>query len=271
MRIRKRGLWAAGVAAAGVIGLVVAGTGNALAATALPDKTVLTGSVATTYTFSTTSTAWSVVAMQPGAGANYDLRLSKADGTALDKSALGTGKTDFVAINSHTGKQPVGDYRARVSLASGAGSFAVQLRRTPKTITLPIPAWDGVSGPSDPDITFATLADADVVNLYEIKLNAGDRFWASSTSAAGRLNLLESISDPTTWIQTRAEASTANARVVDNCTLFTASMSNSHALVVVDDRSPSNPGGGIGFALHRFDPNRPLTCPIRNFPAPTPA
>jgi hypothetical protein len=269
--MRRRVIWVAGVAVTAALGLTLASTGTATAATALPDRTVLTSSSPNDYTFSTTTRGWSVVGLQPASGVNYDLRLFTSGGTALDKSLLGNDQTDFVAINSHSSHRDLGGYRANVRLASGTGAYAVQLRKTPTIVTLPIPAWDGVAGPGDPDITFATLPDADVVALYEIKLNAGDRFWASSTTAAGRLYLVESIPDATTWIQSRAEAGTANTKVVDGCTLYTATMSNWHALVVVGDRSPADTGGGLGYALHRADPAKLSTCPIRSFPGPTPA
>jgi hypothetical protein len=268
--MRKPAIWAAGVAAAAVVVVAVASTGTATAATALPDKTVLTSSSQTDYTFSTTTTAWSVVALQSSSAANYDLRMFTSGGTALDKSLLGTGKTDFVAINSHSGKRALGGYKANVKLTSGSGNYAIQLRKTPKILTLPTPAWDGVSDPSDPDITFVSLNDSDVVSLYEIHLDAGQKFWVSS-NAVGRLYLLESIPDATTWIKTRAEDGNANATLIDNCTLYSSAMTNWHALVLVADRMPTSGTGGIGFALHKYDPARPNTCPIRNFPGPTPA
>jgi hypothetical protein len=165
----------------------------------------------------------------------------------------------------------LGGYRANVKRTSGSGSYAIQLRRTPKIVTLPTPAWDGVKDISDPDIAFVTMNDSDVVGLFEIHLDAGQKFWVNSNSA-GRLYLVESISDSSTWIQSRAETGTANTKFINNCTLYTATVSNWHALVLVEDRFPTGgTNGGLGFALHKFNPAKPTTCPIRNFPGPTPA
>jgi hypothetical protein len=264
---KRLGFWAPGVVATAVLAAALAGTGTAVAATALPNNTVVTSSTPGDYTFTISTTSWSVVAEHPATG-DYDLMLSTSGGTFLDRSDWAAGRTDFLAINSHSGKRPLGSYRSSVQLFSGDGPYAIQLRKTARVLTLPTPAWDGVSGPGDPDITFAVLPDADVVALYEIQLNAGQKFWASSTSAASKLFLLESTSDPASWVQGRAEAVTTT--VVDGCTLYTATVRNWHALVLVGDRSPAGTNGGLGYALHRYDPARPATCPIKNFPGPTP-
>ncbi len=231
----RRVFWTAGAAA---LAVVLAGVGTAGAATALPDRTVLTSSTPTDYTFTISTTSWSVVAEHPETG-DYDLTLSTSGGTGLDFSGWAAGITDFVAINSHSGKRPLGSYRATVRLFSGGGPYAIQLRKNATTLTLPTPAWDGVSGPGDPDITFAVLPDTDVVALYQVRLDAGQKFWVSSTNAIGKLFLLESTSDPASWVQNRAEANSGNATVVDGCTLYSSNVSNWHGLVVVGDRSPT--------------------------------
>jgi hypothetical protein len=263
--MRRRRFWVVGMAGVAALAAAFAGTGSAGAATALPDKTVVNSSTPGDYTYTISTTNWSVVAEHPETG-DYDMSLYTSGGTGLDFSGWGTGMTDFIAVNSHSGKQPLGSYRASVRLFSGGGPYAIQLRKNATTLTLPIPAWDGVGGLGDPDITFAVLPDTEVVALYQVHLDAGQKFWVSSTNAIGKLFLLESTSDPASWVQNRAEADSGNATVVDGCTLYSANVSNWHALVLIGDRSPTSSSGGIGYALHRYDPARPAKCPIKNFP-----
>jgi hypothetical protein len=244
--MRKRVVWAIGAAAVGVT-VALANPGPAFAATALADRTIITSSTAPrTYTFSLDQTYWSVVALQPRSTNDYDFTLKDGNGKVLDASAFDTGATDFVAVNNHTGKQPFGAFQAVVSYYSGSGSYAIQLRKGHTTATLP---------------TTVILTDNDVANIYDIKLNAGDKFWATSPTAGTYVYLLESTSDPATWVQSRISAGIRNSpTVVGNCTLYTANATGSHGLLVIGDRFPTTSSTtGIGFSLHRYDPNNP-TC-----------
>jgi hypothetical protein len=114
-----------------------------------------------------------------------------------------------------------------------------------------------------------------VVSISDIYLTAGESFWASTPADANELYLLEA--DPSassTWVQSRAIASIRqHTQVIDNCTLYTASVTGWHALVLVDDTQPvaTNPQQGIGIALHQYDPTLPNYCPMADFPAATPA
>jgi hypothetical protein len=259
-----------GAAVAAVVVAALALPGVAHSATTLPDATVVITAVPGDYTITTTTGYWSVVGLQPSFDNDYDLRLSDGSG-ASGASALGTGYTDFVAIDSNFERRQRGSYTVSVTRWSGTGGYAVQFRDGHSLASLPRPAWDGVSGPSDPDITLATLPDQAVVTIADIYLDAGTAFWASSTSWAGHLFLLESTSDATTWIQNRGIARLGGDPViVDGCTLYTARASGWHALVVIGDRFPGSIGADASYALHAYDPNRPITCPVKNFPSPTP-
>ncbi len=271
MRIRNRPIWVVGAATAGVL-VALANPSPAAAATA-PDKTVIISSAPTDYTFSINATYWSVIALQPQATNDYDLSaLTTGGGSSLGESIWGTGSTDFLAIDSNVGRQPLASYKATVVHYSGGGSYAVQFRMGQSVTALPTPAWDGVTGPGDPDITFVSLPDADVASISDIRLAAGEKFWVSSTNAGSHLYLLESSDDRASWVQSRTEASRQNFTFVDGCTLYTAQAGGWHGLLMIGDRWPNaGSSGGIGYALHKYDPARPNTCPIRNFPGPTPA
>jgi hypothetical protein len=241
--------------------------------TTIGDGVTLTSSGPQAFALSTNVPYWSVVALQPVSTSDDDLKLRSSTGsTTFGTSTLGTGKTDFVAINTNGGFQPTGSYQALVLPFSGSGGYAIQYVQGHTVINLPTPANDGVSGAGDPDITFAVLSNDKVVSVADIFLSAGQKFWATTTTAGNRLYLLESNpASPSTFFRSRGLAGTAVHSVVDGCTLYTATYGGWHALAVVADRSPTAPGAGIGFALHRFNPAKPTTCPVKNFPAPTPA
>lgn len=262
----KRGL----VALGGALLLVLALPGVASASVALPDGAVVYGSTGNDYTFSTTTTYWSVVGVQPRTG-DVDLVLYSG-ATALNSSLWGTLKTDFVAINSNSGFRPLGAYHATVNPYSGSAAHAVQQQQGHDVITLPNPAYDGVTGAEDTDITFAVLSDDDVISVADIYLQAGQKFWSTTTDAGNSLYLLESNpSSSATFTRSRTQAGGATHAVVDGCTLYTATYTGWHGLAVVDDRWPSAPGAGIAYALHKWNPAKPTTCPVKNFPGPTPA
>jgi len=238
----------------------------------LPDATVVTSTVANTYTYSTSTFYWSVVAIQPSAGTDWDLQLRNAGGVIVSGSTWGSGRTDFVAVNSNSGFQPFGGFRATsIKFSSNANQYWAEQVQGRTVTTLPTPANDGVSGPSDPDLAFAVLPNQFVITVVDVWLNAGQKFWADEATAGDRLYLLES--DPanaTTFLRNRSQAAVANHVVVDGCTLYTASFTGWHGLVMVHDSAPGAPGTGFAYALHRFNPAKPTTCPVKNFPAPTP-
>jgi hypothetical protein len=262
-----------GALAVGVIAAVLLPTA-AQADTPLPTHTVVSASGTNSYTFSTSTLYWSIVAIQPASG-DVDLRLANATtAEQLGTSVLGTGTTDFVAVNSNAGARPFGGYRATTSPFSGSPAFWIEQIQGNSIITLPTPANDGVSGPSDPDITFAALFEADVVSISDIYLTAGQKFWASSATAGNYLFLLESNpADSTTFVRSRsaANANTTHS-TVDGCTLYTAKYTGWHALALIGDVPPIIPGsGGVAHALHQWNPAKPNTCPVKNFPDATPA
>ncbi len=242
----------------------------AFADSPLADAVVVTSSAANGYTFSTNTPYCSVVGVSTAA--DWDLKLDDGGGTQLGQSVYGLGAVDFVAINSNL--RAYGPYKASVVLFSGSAAYNVELRQGNTVATLPWPANDGVSGAGDPDLGFATVSSADVIRVVDVWLNAGESFWAKVSNADAGFYFLESNpGSPSTFIRSRAQAAgIAGTRTAQGCTLYTAHYTGWHGFVVVNPDTPqaTNPPSGIGYALHRFDPARPNTCPQRNFPGPTP-
>ena len=244
---------------------------DAYAGTPLADGAVVTTSVApTTYTFSTVNYYWSIVAV--ATDADYDVRLYDANNTLLGTSDYATGVTDWIAINSNL--RPLGSYSATVSHWSGTGPFYIQQHQGHTVTTLPASANDGVTGPSDPDLAFASVNSQDVLSVSDIYLTAGQKFWVNVANTSQDFFLLESNpADPTTFIRTRAQAiGIAGTKNAQGCTMFTANYTGWHGLVEVSDDLPhaTSPQEGEANALVAYDPARPNTCPERNFPGPTP-
>ncbi|MEV4843633.1 hypothetical protein AB0K20_10495 [Micromonospora matsumotoense] len=277
MALSRTGRRWCGVHLAGLLVVALAAPlpypGAAVAGTGLGDGDVLIARTAQDYTYRTYQRRWSVVAVQPTATADWDLTLRDSAGTTLATSWYGVGRTDFVVVDSTTGHRPFGGYTAVVT-AYTPGPYWVQQRTDTTTITLPPVTHPGTTGAADPDLTFSSLVDHDVVTVADLYLAAGESFWANTTTAASSLLLAESDpADPATFAQGRATvAARQHTQVLDGCTLYTAQRTGWHALVQLGDRAPSThvPTQGTGYALHRVDPARPLSCPQREFPGPTP-
>ncbi len=266
-----RKLIRAGIVATAVVAVLLP-SAAAYASTPLADATVVPSSAGNAdYTFNSTSYYWSVVALSTKA--DYDLHLYDGNNNVLGASLYGTGVDDFVAINSNL--RPLGPYDANITHYAGTGVYYVEQRQGHTITTLPQPANDGVSGAGDPDLAFASVGSADVISVSDVYLNAGDAFWVNVANPAGNFFFLESNpADPSTFIRSRAQAvAVPGTRTAQGCTLYTANYSGWHGLVVANPDPPhsTNPGSGYAYALHRYDPARPNTCPQRNFPAPTPA
>ncbi|MEV0457799.1 hypothetical protein [Catellatospora methionotrophica] len=254
--------------------LVLSAPGLAAASVYLSNDSVTLSTTPQSYNYSTTNTYWSVMALQSPPGADFDLALS-GNGVALGTSTQGAGRTDFIAVNSNGGFQPLGRYLATVTAYSGSGTYAVQRQTGTSTIVLPAITHPGSTGASDPDLAFAVLADDDIVSIADMWLTAGQAFWATTPTAAQHLYLVKSaVGAPSTYVRNRnAAASGQSVAVVDGCTKYTPTVTGWHALVFVGDREPELPqvpADGIAHALKLVDPATPNTCPVRNFPAATP-
>jgi len=255
--------------------LVIGTAGAASANTNLINGGVGTGTAAQNFQYTATWDYWSVTAIIPTTTSNYDLYLDTSAGAYLGASTYGAGLTDFMAVDSNTGTRSVPQtYDPEVTDAK-TGQFSIQSDFGATEVQINTPTHQGTTGFSDPDITYMNLNSNDVVSISDIYLTAGESFWAVSPSDANELYLLEA--DPSyssTWVQSRAIATIRqHTKVIDNCTLYTASITGWHALVLVDDTQPVNtsPQQGMAIGLHAYDPTQPNYCPLADFPAATPA
>ncbi|GHJ49215.1 hypothetical protein Cs7R123_65570 [Catellatospora sp. TT07R-123] len=251
--------------------LVAALPGVAQAAVSLADGAVVAASAPETYLYTTGNYYWSVAAVQPAVPGGTDLTLNDGTGAILATSIMPGSRTDFTAVNSNSGFRPLGRYQA---VATGTGSYWVQQRSGAAIVNLPPITHSGSTGPSDPDLAFATLVDHDIVSIADIWLTSGQQFWAATSGAGSHVFLLSSTAGvPGTYVRNRtAAASSQTIEYVDGCTRYTATATGWHALVVIGDRAPVThvPTQGVAYALKRVDPATPNSCPVRNFPDPTP-
>ncbi len=264
------------VAGTAVLLLLVSQT--AYANTTLASHTVVSTGTPASYDFATTLPYWSIVAVAD-TGSNYDLSLYVPNGRLplASSTYAGTGVTDFIAINSND--RALGGYTAKVThpgllILAGSTAYVEQIQGSTVT-TLPTPDNNGITGPGDPDLAFASVNSQDVIGVSDVFLNAGDKFWVNVTDPNQYFYFLESNpSDSSTFIRTRAQAAAIpGTSQHQGCTLYTANYTGWHGLVEVnqDLPHPTNPQEGLANAIVRYDPARPTTCPQRNFPDPTPA
>jgi hypothetical protein len=263
--------WLQGGVMVGVVVTTLLVAQAAYASTLADAVVVNTSAAPASYTFSSVTPYWSVVAVSTSV--DYDLALYDGSNNLLAASSYGTGVTDFIAVNSNL--RALGSYQATVAHYAGAGSYYIQQRQGHTVTQLPIPANQGVSGPDSPDLNFAWIHSQDVASVSDIYFNAGDKFWVKTANyaQAGFFLLESNPADPSTFIRDRSQASAyPGTQVYQGCTLFTVHYTGWHGLLVINQDPPhaTNPQQGIAYALDRFDPARPTTCPMRNFPDPTP-
>jgi hypothetical protein len=78
------------------------------------------------FRYTTTSQGWSVMALRPPVGADYDLRLygtSDLSGSPLTTSAAGSNAPDFVVVDANPGRRPLGTFYPQVYQFSGTGDY----------------------------------------------------------------------------------------------------------------------------------------------------
>jgi hypothetical protein len=87
------------------------------------------------FSFNTTTSYWSVTAVRPPAGADYDLTLfdDRALSQPLGASLSAGSSVDFVAVD--TNRRPAGDYFPRVNRFSGTGAYQMELAQGSATLT----------------------------------------------------------------------------------------------------------------------------------------
>ncbi|MBR7837970.1 hypothetical protein KDL01_32155 [Actinospica durhamensis] len=232
-----------------VLALVLGTAPGASANTGLASGAVVANTTAQNFQYTATWDYWSVTAVVPTSTSNYELYLFGPGGSYLGASTYGAGLTDFMAVDSNTGTRSLPQtYDPEVTLNS-AGRYWIQSQYGDSEVSIPTPTHQGTTGFSDPDISYMILDSNNVVSISDIYLTAGESFWASTPTAADNVFLLEA--DPSyssTWVQSRAIATIReHTQVIDNCTLYTATITGWHALVMIDDTQPvaTSPQQGV--------------------------
>ena len=258
-----------------VLALVLGTAPAASANTALASGAVVTGTAAQDFQYTATWDYWSVTAVVPSSSSNYELYLDGPGGAYLGASTYAAGYTDFMAVDSNTGTRSLPQtYDPEVTEAT-AGRYWIQSQYGDTEVSIPTPTHQGTTGFADTDIGYMNLDSQNVVSISDLYLTAGESFWASTPTAADNLFLLEA--DPSyssTFVQSRAIATIReHTQVIDNCTLYSATVTGWHALVMIDDTPPvtTSPQQGIAIGLHQYDPTLPNYCPMADFPGATPA
>ena len=271
MKIARRLRYVAPAVCALVLGTAPGASAN----TGLTSGAVVTGTAEQNFQYTATWDYWSVTAVVPTSTSNYELYLFGPGGAYLGASTYGAGYTDFMAVDSNTGTRGLPQTYSPEVTENTAGRYWIQAQYGATEVSIPTPTHQGTTGFADPDIGYMSLDSNDVVSISDIYLTAGESFWASTPTAADNLFLLEADpSSSSTWVQSRAIATIReHTQVIDNCTLYTATITGWHALVMIDDTQPvtTNPQQGIGIGLHQYDPTLPSYCPMADFPGATPA
>jgi hypothetical protein len=155
------------------------------------------------YHYDTTHPHWSVIALRPPAGADDDLVLfdDRAQQQRLNASLLGVDTIDFVAVDSNTGRRPLGDYYPRVHRVSGTGNYTVELADAGDVLV---------------DTAKRQMTANDVVASWDSCLTAGQQvtFTATPGDPSQDAELFVVSSDPATpdsFIRNRLSATAASA------------------------------------------------------------
>jgi hypothetical protein len=180
------------------------------------------------YCYDTTSHYWSVVAVRPPVGADYDLQLydDQAQSIYLAGSGAVSNTVDFVAVDSN--HRPLGDYFPRVNAYSGTGNYAVELAQGVDTL----PPTTSQSIP---------MGNYDVVVARDVYLYAGVpvtlKAIAGNAGQDAELFLMSSDANPGTWIRGRWAAvqssSVAGPGGTETIT-FTSSATSWYGLILIN-------------------------------------
>jgi len=146
------------------------------------------------YGYNTWANYWSVVAMRPPAGADYDLELfdDRAQTVFLSGGYHGGNTVEFIATDSL--RRPLGDYYPRAPLWSGTGEYQIELAQGTSEL------WTSET---------VTMLSSDVVVVRDVFLTAGVPTTLSVVPEPGQdgeLFLMRSEAAAVTWIRSRSQA-----------------------------------------------------------------
>lgn len=180
------------------------------------------------FSYSTTSVYWSVAAVRPPAGADYDIYLydDRAQTALLGTSTYGGSVIDFVAVDSN--RRALGDYYPRVLAYAGTGTYQVELAQGTAILN---------TGSAS-----ISMGWSNVVNVLDTYLTAGVPVTISVAPTNGGQDpeLLLMGSDPanaSTWVRGRPYASavaTSGGLGVTETLTFTPSTTGWFGVVVTN-------------------------------------
>ena len=146
------------------------------------------------FSYNTTSSYWSVVALRPNAGSTVDLQLYDDFGMgSFLKGSSATGTTmDFIAVDSN--RRPLGDYYPR---AFGTGGYLTELAQGSNQ--LPVGTQN------------LAMSSTDVVAVRDVFLPAGVKATLRVTPGNASQNpavflMSSNGADSSTWIKSRAQS-----------------------------------------------------------------
>jgi hypothetical protein len=181
------------------------------------------------YSFTTSNFYWSVVAVRPPAGADYNLSLfdDAAQSSLLASSASGAGAVDFVAVDSN--RREFGDYYPRAAVHTGSGGYRIELIQGSSPI-----------GPASSQAI--TMHGTDVVVVRDAFLSAGVpvTFTVTAGDPTQDAELFLMASDganPGTWVRARSAAvrsASANGAGGSEQLSFTPTVSDWYGVVLVN-------------------------------------
>jgi hypothetical protein len=187
------------------------------------------------FSFNTTTSYWSVTAVRPPAGADYDLTLfdDRALSQPLGASLSAGSSVDFVAVD--TNRRPAGDYFPRVNRFSGTGAYQMELAQGSATLT---------TTPQS-----VTMGAQEVVAVRDVYLAAGQsvtlRVATSNPGQDPELLLMGSDqATAATWVRPRAAAAASSVLAGPGATeqiVYTAPTTGWYGLVLVKTRLGPGP------------------------------
>lgn len=151
------------------------------------------------FRFTTTTQMWSVMAIRPPAGIDYDLKLfgtSDQVGAPLAQSTSGASSPDFVVVDSHAGRRPLGTYYPQVYQYSGTGDYVLKYVQASFTAAI----GQSVS---------TTMAAGNPVAIWETFIAANASVKIELTQPLGtnaELFLFCDTASASTWVRGRATA-----------------------------------------------------------------
>ncbi len=152
------------------------------------------------FRYTTTSQRWSVMAIRPPQGFDYDLRLfGTADlaGAPLSTSTAGGSAVDLVAIDSNPGRRALGTFYPQVYQYAGAGDYVLKFVQAGSSIAV---------GQS----TSVLMSASNPVVIWETTVAAGAVVKLEVTQPAGldaELMLFCATAGSNTWVRGRPSAS----------------------------------------------------------------